>query len=88
MGDPGREERRRCLRIGDRRFEGGGRRPAIDARDQRCDQRNKKETAGEPALDTVALGQRRLEPVQQLGDQAAPGKVLAYIRARTAHQLE
>jgi len=42
----------------------------------------------ELALDTVAIGQRRLEAVQQLGDQTAPEKVPAYIRARAAQQLE
>ena len=39
------------------------------------------------ALDTVAVGQRRFEVVQQLGDQAAPEKVPAYIRAQTAQEL-
>jgi hypothetical protein len=45
-------------------------------------------TVAELALDTVAVGQRRLEAVQQLGDQAAPEKVPAYIRAGTAQELE
>jgi hypothetical protein len=38
----------------------------------------------ELALDSVAIGQRRLEAVQQLGDQAAPEKVRVYIRPRMA----
>ena len=38
----------------------------------------------ELALDTVAVGKRRLEAVQKLGDHGAPEKVPAYIRARTA----
>jgi hypothetical protein len=42
----------------------------------------------ELALDTVSVGQRRLEAVQQLGDQAAPEEVPGYIRAGTAQQLE
>ncbi len=36
------------------------------------------------ALDRVAVGQRRLEVIQQLGDQATPEKVPAYVRARMA----
>jgi hypothetical protein len=42
----------------------------------------------ELALDTVAVGQCSLEAIQQLGDRAAPEEVPAYIRARTAQQLE
>ena len=44
--------------------------------------------ATELALDTVAAGQRRLEAVQQLGDQTAPETVPANIRATAAQRLE
>jgi len=40
------------------------------------------------ALDTIAVGQRRLEAVQHLRDQTTPERVPAYVRATAARQPE